>query len=117
MRVQPIEEHEQTEVGMEGAAGVKMRLLIGPEDGADVFHMRHFEIEPGGHTPHHQHNYEHEVLILTGEGVVKSAQGDRPFKPGDVVFVPANEPHQFINGGGDPCTFICSIPAPTDGGK
>ena len=114
MKVQPIEEHEQTDVQMEGAAGVKMRMLIGPKDGAANFHMRHFEIQPGGHTPHHRHDFEHEVLILTGRGVLKSAQGDRPFSAGDVVFVPANEKHQFINGGEEPCTFICSIPARND---
>ncbi|NLX13709.1 MAG: cupin domain-containing protein, partial [Phycisphaerales bacterium] len=41
-----------------------------------------------------------------------SAQGDRAFKPGDVVFVPSNEMHQFLNTGDESCEFICLIPAP-----
>ena len=114
MKVRAIEQPEQTNVPMEGAEGVRMRMLIGPEDGAGNFHMRHFEIAGGGHTPHHQHDYEHEVLILSGSGVARSEQGDRPFKTGYVIFVPANEKHQFVNKGDTPCTFICLIPAPRD---
>ena len=115
MKVQPIADHEQTDVQMEGAAGVKMRTLIGPQEEAQNFHMRHFEIAPGGHTPHHQHDYEHEVLVLLGSGVLKSAQDEQKFHAGDVIFVPPNEKHQFLNTYDSPCTFICLIPAPRDG--
>jgi quercetin dioxygenase-like cupin family protein len=114
MKVKQIAEHEQKPVTMEGAQGARMRMLVGPEEGAKNFHMRHFEVEPGGYTPHHQHDYEHEVLILKGRGTLKSEQGDRPFQPGDVVWIPANEMHQFRNPGPDPVEFICLIPAPQD---
>ena len=114
MKVKSIESHEQTDVTMDGARGVKMRMLAGPKDEVDNFHMRHFEVEPGGHSPHHSHPYEHEILILKGSGVAKSAQGDRPFKGGDVIVVPASEKHQFVNSGPDALTFICLIPAPQD---
>jgi quercetin dioxygenase-like cupin family protein len=114
VKVKSIEDHEQQPVGMEGAAGIQMRMLIGPDDGAPSFHMRHFEVEPGGHSPHHQHDYEHEILILKGTGLAKSEQGDREFKAGDVIFVPANERHQFVNNSDSPLVFICLIPAPED---
>lgn len=97
---------------MPGARGARMRMLIGPEDGAGRFHMRHFEVEPGGCTPHHQHDYEHEILVLEGSGMAVHATGERPFKAGDVIFVPPNEIHQFRNTGTEPCEFICLIPAP-----
>lgn len=112
MKVKPITEHPQNPVDMEGAKDVQMRMLIGPNEGADIFHMRHFEVAPGGNTPHHAHDYEHEVLILKGQGLVRSEGGDRPCKPGDVVWVPANEKHQFRNAGSEPFEFICLIPAP-----
>lgn len=112
MKVTPLHEHSQSDVQMEGATGVRMRMLIGPGEGAPTFHMRHFEVQPGGHTPHHQHDYEHEVLILRGQGVARSEGGDRPFRVGDVIWVPANEKHQFRNTGGEPVEFICLIPAP-----
>jgi len=113
MKVRPIEAHEQKDVQMDGAKGVRMRMLIGPEDNAPTFHMRHFEVARGGHTPHHGHDFEHEVLILGGRGLIKSAQGDRPCKAGDVVFVPPDEKHQFVNTGDEPLTFLCLIPAPS----
>lgn len=117
MKVKPLIEHEQTPVSMPGASGAKMRMLCGPSDGAANFHMRHFEVEPGGVTPHHQHDYEHEILILKGEGTALSEQGERRFKAGDVIWVPPNEMHQFRNTGAVPLEFICLIPAPMSCGQ
>ncbi len=112
MKVKPIAQHDQSDVAMPGAQGARMRMLIGPQDGAQIFHMRHFEVAPGGHTPHHAHDYEHEVLIWKGQGVVCGPQGERPCRPGDVVWVPPGEKHQFRNPGSEPLEFICLIPAP-----
>ena len=112
MKLKAISEHEQKDVQMEGASGVRMRMLIGPQDGASVFHMRHFEVLPGGHTPHHEHGHEHEVLIIRGTGTVKGELGDRPCRAGDVVWIPPNERHQFANTGSEPLEFICLVPAP-----
>lgn len=114
MKVKPVLEHEQNDVTMPGAVGARMRMLVGPQDGARIFHMRHFEVAPGGHTPHHQHDYEHEIIVLKGRGTARSAEGERTFGPGDVIWVPPNEPHQFTNTGADPLEFICLIPAPQD---
>jgi len=114
MKVQSVESHNQTPVTMDGASNVKMRMLAGFEDGATNFHMRHFEIDPGGFSPHHKHDYEHEILILKGGGLAKSEQGDRPFAAGDTIFVPPNEMHQFQNTGASPLEFICLIPAPNN---
>jgi quercetin dioxygenase-like cupin family protein len=116
MKIRPIKAHLQQPVVMEGAKGARMRMLIGPGDGANGFHMRHFEVEPGGCTPHHEHDYEHEILVLKGSGVARSEAGDRPFKQGDVIFVPANERHQFCNTSDTACEFICLIPAPRNCG-
>lgn len=117
MKVQQLVDHEQTPVSMEGACGARMRMLVGPAEGARNFHMRHFEVSPGGYTPHHQHNYEHEILVLKGEGLARSEQGDRPMRAGDVIWVPPNEMHQFRNTGASPLEFICLIPAPQDCAK
>ena len=112
MKVKPIVVHEQKPVELEGAEGVRMRTLVGPDDGANIFHMRQFEVAPGGQTPHHRHDYEHEVLVLRGTGLVTGEQGEQPCGPGDVVWMPPNEPHQFRNTGSEPLEFICLIPAP-----
>jgi quercetin dioxygenase-like cupin family protein len=112
MKIQSLASHEQTPVAAGGARNVRMRMLIGPEDGAANFHMRHFEVGPGGNTPHHAHDYEHEILVLNGCGIAKTTEGDRPFQTGDVIFVPANETHAFFNTSDERCEFICLIPAP-----
>lgn len=114
MRVIAVNEIEQKAVTMEGSSGARMRMLVGPQDGARNFHMRHFEVAPGGFTPQHQHDYEHEILILKGQGVAHSEQGERRFAAGDVIWVPPNETHQFRNSGSTPLEFICLIPAPQD---
>ncbi len=103
-----------------GARGVRMRVVLGRADGAPTFAMRHFEVEPGGHTPLHQHNYEHEVLILDGQGLVTGGTAGattRPIAPGDVVYIPANETHQFRNTGGATLRFMCLIPTSFDCGQ
>ncbi len=97
------------------AQGVRIRWLITDKDNAPNFAMRHFEIAPGGYTPHHEHAWEHEVFILAGAGAILSPDGEEPLKPGDVVFLPAGEKHQFRNGGDQPLELLCLIPNPDKG--
>jgi len=100
----------KAEVVPEPAVGVKVRWLITRETGAPNFAMRLFEMEPGGSTPRHTHPWEHEVFILSGSGSVLGEDGEKAFKPGDVVFVPPDEEHQFRNTGDSVVRFLCLIP-------
>ena len=103
-------------VDMDGAEGVTCRVLIGREQGAACFAMRDFTVVPGGYTPLHQHNYEHEVLVLSGKGLVRGGDTYRSIDTGDVVFLAANELHQFQNVGDQPLRFICLVPVDFDCG-
>jgi quercetin dioxygenase-like cupin family protein len=94
----------------EEVPGVRLRVVISPEDGAPNFVMRVLEVEPGSSTPWHSHNWEHEVFILAGEGGVASEGGRTPIKANRVVFVAPNEMHQFVNSGFGVLRFICCIP-------
>ena len=98
------------DVTMEGAADCRVRWLIGDADRAPNFAMREFEVAPGGHTPRHFHDYEHEVFVLAGSGVVIDGDKERPLAAGDVIFVAPNDVHQFRNTGGEPMRFLCLIP-------
>ena len=89
------DEVEAKDVEMAGAEGVKVRWLISAEDGAPNFYMRRFELDPGGHTPRHSHAWEHEVYILEGEGMIFGNGEERPFRAGDVVYMPPGEVHHF----------------------
>ena len=97
-------------VEMEGAANTKVRQLIGANVEAANFAMRMFEIDPGGHTPRHQHDYEHEIYVLEGEGVVFEGDEEHTLKPGDCVYVHPNDVHQFRNNGDQPMKMLCLIP-------
>jgi len=90
--------------------GVLKREVITAKDGAPNFCMRVFEVESGSSTPSHSHNWEHEVFVLDGQGVVEGARGNNPIDPGSVVFIAPNEQHCFINTGSKTLRFICLIP-------
>ena len=94
----------------EGAVGVRIRWLIDEKTGAPHFSMRHFAIAPGGNTPFHTHDWEHEVFGLSGKGVVTGEDGEKPFGPGHWVYIAPNEKHSFRNIGSEPLTMICMIP-------
>jgi quercetin dioxygenase-like cupin family protein len=81
--------------------GVVMRWAISERDGAENFYMRIVEAKPGTEGPPvHQHDYEHEMYILDGEGTVVGSQGERPFRAGDVIYIPPGEPHQLMHPNG-----------------
>jgi quercetin dioxygenase-like cupin family protein len=110
MQIKNRERVPSTDVTMEGAAHCKVRWLIGDRDQAPNFAMREFEVAPGGHTPKHFHDYEHEIYVLGGRGVVVDGSVERPLAAGDVVLVAPNDVHQFRNTGGEPLRFLCLIP-------
>ena len=110
MKVNHHTEVELQPVDMEGAANTKVRWLLGKNVDAANFAMRLFEIEPGGHTPRHHHDYEHEIFVLEGEGHVLEGDTAHPLKPGDVVYVHPNDVHQFRNDGNATMKMLCLIP-------
>ncbi len=98
-------------VEVEGAKDTEIRWLISEEDGADSFAMRMFEIKPGGHTPLHKHQHEHEVFIVEGEGIFMCGGNEYEFGKDYVIFVPGGEEHQFKNKGDTVLRMLCLIPA------
>ncbi len=90
--------------------GVVKREVITANDGAPHFCMRVLDVEPGGSTPSHSHWWEHEVFVLSGQGVVVSGDKETQIAKDSVVFVPPNEHHCFVNKGNETLRFICVIP-------
>jgi quercetin dioxygenase-like cupin family protein len=93
------------------AKGVAGRVVIGKKNGADNFCMRIFEISPGGNTPKHSHDWEHEIFIHAGEGEIYENGKWNPIKFGDVVFIPGNEEHQIRNSCKELFIFVCLVPS------
>jgi len=93
------------------AKEVFIRVLVGPDDGAEKFHMRRFRVRPGGYTPKHAHAWEHEVFVLAGQGIALTPEGEKAITAGDVIFVPGGDLHQFKNNANADLEFLCLIPA------
>jgi mannose-6-phosphate isomerase-like protein (cupin superfamily) len=52
----------------------------------------------GTKSPYHQHaNCEHFYFIIDGRAVVETPTGTREVAPGDMVFIPAEEPHRLLS--------------------
>lgn len=103
--------------------GITRRELIGKRGESPAFHLRYFEIEPGGHSTLEKHHHEHAVLVLRGRGEVQFGCYIYPVGFGDVVYVGPDDPHQFRNpeDADEPFGFACIVnaerdrPQPVDG--
>ena len=70
MLIRNIDESDLKPVTMPGVSGATMAVMVGRADGAPNFALRQFKVEPGGFTPRHSHDYEHEVYIVAGGGTL-----------------------------------------------
>ncbi|MFZ2448342.1 MAG: cupin domain-containing protein [Syntrophobacteraceae bacterium] len=95
----------------EQAKGVAARVVVGRRDGAENFFMRVFEISPGGNSPRHTHDWEHEMFFHTGEGELFIDGQWMPVKSGTVALVPANADHQIKNTGTGMLALVCLVPS------
>ena len=111
MKLKHYTDIELEEVTMDGARKAHIRWLIAHKDGAPNFAMRMFEVEPGGFTPYHSHEWEHEIFIHSGKGEVFRNGEWVSVESGYSIFIPGNEEHQIKNKGDDPFVFVCLIPS------
>jgi quercetin dioxygenase-like cupin family protein len=101
---------ELEDVTEEGARDAKIRWLISKKDGAVNFAMRFFELAEGGHSPFHQHPWEHEVFVVKGTCKVVCDGEESTVSQGGAIFVPENSRHNFQNVGEGELQFICVVP-------
>ena len=90
----------------EGHAGSVMREVITDRDGAPNFAMRVIEVPVGASSPAHAHDWEHEVLILSGKAKVKGEKGESEIDKDSVIYIAPNEHHCFENTGDEPLRFV-----------
>jgi quercetin dioxygenase-like cupin family protein len=111
MKVMEYTDAEPTLFDSGAAQGVAARVVIGKADGAQNFCMRVFVLAPGGHTPEHSHDWEHEMFVHAGTGEIYGNGQWNPVQPGKVLFIPANEVHQIRNSGSESLIIVCLIPS------
>ena len=99
MKIISLSDVEKKEVHMDGALGAWRQLPLGSGDGTPVYSYRVFTVEAGGHTPYHQHPYEHMNYVIEGTGALVNEAGEEtPLK------------HQYRNKGDKPFKMICGVP-------
>lgn len=96
-----------------GAKQVTIRRLIDTPDGADRFLMSMFELGRDGATPPHEHEWEHEIYVLSGSLRLELPAERRAIalRPGDVVFIPRGEPHGLATGPDETARLLLVAPA------
>lgn len=93
-----------------GAEKVKVRYLIDERHGSNLFALRIYTVGKNGRTPLDQHQYEHQVYVMNGEGSLRMQRNgsvSRLIRAGDTVFIPSNAVHQFTNEREEPLVFLC----------
>ncbi|TMA08066.1 MAG: cupin domain-containing protein [Methanobacteriota archaeon] len=94
----------------EGSRNVKMRQLIGREDGARKTAMHELIIGKGGYSTMHRHDWDHQLVVTDGRGLAILDRKRIPLRPGVVLLVQANEKHQFLQRGTKPLHFLTVTP-------
>ena len=110
MHIKPYAEVEGVKVAADDTRGVTMHVVIGPAQGAQNFTMRVFEVEPGGYTFLHHHDFEHEIFFHQGRGEVLYEKRTVPVGAGSIAFLPADVLHQIKNTGDEKMILVCVIP-------
>ncbi|UCF21480.1 MAG: cupin domain-containing protein [Gemmatimonadota bacterium] len=117
----PLEPYKET---TESWKGITRRELSGKRGESQCFHVRYFEIAPGGYSSLEQHEHEHVVVPIRGQGEAQFGRYIYQVGFGDVIYVAPNDAHQFRNpeGADEPFGFLCLVnaerdaPQPVEGG-
>lgn len=95
--------------------GVLRSVLVGERGERTGFHVRYFEISPGGNTTLEHHVHEHVVVVLRGRGLVRLGEALHEVGYGDTIYIAPDEIHQLRNPSpSEPFGFLCLVDAVRD---
>lgn len=109
-----IERTSYKQVGDHWLGVSRTELIAEPSRNELPFHVRYFEVEPGGYSSLEKHAHEHVVIVVRGAGTVLLEDRDQPIASGDIVHVRSWQRHQFRAGAAEPLGFYCIVPAERD---
>jgi quercetin dioxygenase-like cupin family protein len=98
----------------EGINQVTKKVLVSPAEGWEGWVMRLFELDAGGYTPRHSHDWPHINWIVSGEGTLYLDGREHAIGAGDYAYVPNNVLHQFKAADNSGLSFICIVPEEGD---
>jgi ribulose-bisphosphate carboxylase large chain len=90
--------------------------LIGKRGESTNFHVRYFEVAPGGWTTLEHHQHEHVVVIVRGSGYIQLGSEAYAMHVGDVGYTAPGDVHQLrcAEEATDNFGFICIVSAERD---
>ena len=111
MHIARLEKVKKIVPEMEGARGVYKQIPLSKENGTPTFSFRVFTIETGGHTPLHQHPFEHMNYVIEGRGSLVAENQEHELKEDTFVLILPGEIHQFKNTSkSQNFLIICAVP-------
>lgn len=90
------------------------QVLIGEKGETAKFHLRYFEIGPGGYSSFETHKHEHVVVGIRGKGGARLNRRNIEINFLDVLYVNPDTPHRLYNPYDDPFGFFCIVNAKRD---
>jgi ribulose-bisphosphate carboxylase large chain len=94
--------------------GIARQVLIGVSGETAKFHVRYFEIGPGGFSSFEMHNHEHVVIGIRGEGKARLNRRTVDIKHLDVLYIKPGTAHRLFNPYKEPFGFFCVVNARRD---
>ncbi|MFL6447220.1 MAG: cupin domain-containing protein [Bryobacteraceae bacterium] len=90
-----------------GVAGNTYTTLLAGKDTGDRYCLIEMYVLPNGGPPPHRHDFEESFTVLEGE-IEATFRGETlTAKAGDVIAIPANAPHRFLNKTAKPARLLC----------
>jgi len=94
--------------------GAARQVLAGKRGEQIGFHVRYFELEPGGFTSLEQHRHSHVVIGVRGRGTVRTGKARYSLGRFDTIYIAPDQPHQLAANGKSPFGFFCIVNARRD---
>ena len=81
-----------------------------------AFHLRYFEIAPGGHSSREKHQHIHAIIGVRGEGRLELPDRTIAINPFDIAYIPPLRVHRLSNpaDAAQPFGFFCIVDAKRD---
>jgi quercetin dioxygenase-like cupin family protein len=94
--------------------GASRQVIVGARGERVKFHLRYFELAPGGFTSLERHRHCHVVIAVRGRGKVRVGSRRFGLKPLDTVYIGPDQPHQLSAAGKTSFGFFCIVDARRD---
>ena len=95
-------------------SGIVRQVLIGGRGETAKFHLRYFEIKPGGCSSYETHRHEHVVVGIRGRGRARLNRRNIDINYLDVLYINPDTPHRLDNPYIEPFGFFCIVNAERD---